>query len=273
MNHRLFVSSLLVAPLLVGCGKKLDDAPPEIGDASIFLFANFDGDADDLVLALEDLEGGLADIDLRGDLKDRRFAPPEITEDDMGGAEYPADADWDAQVPVLVVGLSRHGVDDNIGLVGESSQVCIESNTTIDYERTFDTDKGCFLDGSCDGVETSNHVHKKNPLADIWYNQMKDYRTLTMSDGRPAMIARSWVPEKSPGEGGNTSLDQSYTIEAWIESPDSAGETLRHYAMWSSVTITGVGDDFYSNLVADGLDEGMQNADNYVDGVMCPVLD
>jgi hypothetical protein len=207
-------------------------------------------------------------LDLTGSLGDRSFTPPILTDEFKGGVTGP-DVAAEEQVPVSVAGMSRHDLDTNLGLVGETNQVCIESNTTVFYERTFTTDEACFLDGSCDTLSTENEVKKENLLAKVWYDVFKDYRTVELTDGRQAMLARSWTEEVFLGENGSNSFDQTYAIEVWIPDATDASQTRRYYTFWSSVTLGGVDDAFYATLVEGGLDEGYQNADNFVDGELC----
>lgn len=252
-----------VAASLAACTPP-DEAPEEISEPMIALFSGFDGDAAELGRATLALESALADLDLSGPLDDRAFTVPALTEADLGGLTFPADADPADQVPVAIAGQSAHPVAANRALVQEASQVCIESNTTVWYERTFDSDIACFTDGTCDSVQTTNVVHKKS-LIEFWYELFKDYRTFSLEDGREVMIARSWTDRTWTGVQGNNTLTLTYTLEVWLENADDATRTDRFYAIWSAGDV-GVDDAIFANLVKSGMDGGMANADAYAAG-------
>jgi len=260
---------LLVAALSAfGC-KAPEPAPEDLGQLTLYLFRHFDGDGEEMKSGTLELEEYLATLDLTGNVNDRSVAPPILKGEDLGSLQMPDGASASAQVPVAVSGLSRHDLDANLGLAGESNQVCIESDTTKYYHREYLTDLACFLDGSCERLETANEVRKETIVSKLWYDLYKDYFRVELEDGRTVVFARSWIEEVAYGDGGNSSLDQSFTIETWIPDSDDGSTTQRFYSMWSSVTLSGVGDDMYASMAKSGLDEGFQNADDFLDGVMC----
>jgi hypothetical protein len=244
---------------------KPEEAPAEISEPMIALFSGFDGDVETLRLATLALETALVDIDLTAtSLDDRAFTVPALTADDLGGLTFPADADPEGQVPVAIAGQSANTVADSLALVGLDTQVCIESNTTVWYERAFDTDVACFTGGTSDTLETTNVVHKKS-LVEFWYELFKSYRTFDLDDGRSVMIARSWTDQTWTGVQGANTLTLTYTLEVWLENAEDASKTDRFYAIWSAGDV-GVSDGIFASLVKGGMDEGMQNADAYISG-------
>ena len=262
------LTSVLIGLCVVACSVP-EDAPEELGEPTLYLFANFDGTDEELVSGTELLEEFLLTLDLDGDINDRAFTPDILTGDDLGGIPVPSGTDTADQVPVAVAGRSVHSVAAHQELVAEPNHVCIESNTTVYYDREFLTDVDCFVADTCLRADTDNVVRKESLIANIWYDQFKDYRRITLSDGRAAMLARSWSEDQYFGDSGANSFDQSYLIDAWIEDADSSGSTLRYTSMWSAVTVGLLDDAAWATLVKGGLDEALTNADNFIDDVMC----
>lgn len=259
---------LPVLALLVAC-KPPPEAPEEVGALARFLFAEVDGEEASLLSAADELGEFLATMDLAAGLRERELTVAALTAADVEGLTVPDSFDPATQVAVAVVGRSVHGFDAAIELALEPNQVCIESDTTVYYGRTFNTDAGCFEGGTCAALDTDNEVRKENFLANIWYDLRKEYRRVPLEGGGEALFARSWTEQTAFTDNGNGSIDQSLTAEVWLPDPDDASATLRFYAMWSSVTLSGVGDDLWANLVTSGIDEGFQNADTFVDGGDC----
>jgi|JI10StandDraft_1071094.scaffolds.fasta_scaffold291204_2 hypothetical protein len=265
--------SLRLVPLIVALAacKAAEEAPDDLvegatytlGEAATYAFSGFDGDEAELVVALLDLEAAMGELDVDvSNPKDRAYTLDKLTESQMGGATMPPEADPAEQIATLVLGRSDHDVAANETIVAEPNQVCIESNTTVYYARTYTTDLDCFVDGTCDLVRSTNEVRKENALAKGWYDLFKDFRRVDLGDGRTALVARSWIAEKFLGDNGNAEFAQTFTAEIWI--PD--GETsLRAYAMWAEINI-GLGDDIMQNVIIDGVDEGMENADGWLAG-------
>lgn len=256
----------LLAFGLVACGGKPPiEAPSEISELSAFLFQHFDSETgEELIAGVDQLLPFLQEHDYNAPTKDRSYTLDPLTKDSWGTISGPGGQDTEEQVPIAVVGKSKHNLDDNRGLAGEKNHVCIESGTTVYYQREFITEKACFVDGSCDTLETLNEVRKESFVAKVWYDVHKDYRVVELEDGSQAMFGRQWTDQVFEGDGGNNSFDELYALEAWL--PIKGGETARWFAMWSAVQIGGVDDTFYASLVETGLAEGYVNADNFISG-------
>ncbi len=255
------VPSLL---LLVACGKPPVEAPAGLNDLARFLTTNFDNEGTEElaagVLNLESELDGLGAFDAE-DVDDRAFTMAPLREEDLGGMPAHDGFDPEAQIPVAVAGRSSFDLDGQMRIVEETNHICIESNTTKFYRRDFDTDVGCFVDGTCPTLDTSNEVRKESLIGDIWYDLPKEYRRFTLEDEREVMVARSFSPDVYETDGGGGSFDQTYILEVWI--PED-GTTKRFYSMWSSVTLGAVGDDLWASLVRSGIDEGYGYADDYL---------
>lgn len=259
----------LVALSVVAC-KPPPEAPAEVTELSAYLFREFDAEDEEvLAVGVQNLEAILAEKDMTADLNDRAVTLTVLQGEDLGGITPPAGIDAAAQVPVAVWASSTHGLTDHKALVSDPNQICIASDSTVYQSRAFTTDLACWESGECRWIDTTNEVRTETALADVWMDILADYRLVALADGRDAMISRGLMPEQYLADGGNNSWDQRYTVDVWIPGADGAAPTLRYYAMWSSVTLGGVGDDIYANLVKSGLDEYYVNTDAWIDGTAC----
>lgn len=252
---------LIVSLALAGC-KAAPEAPLSLEDGATFLFSGFEGEAEDLEKAILDVEAEIKQVDLSVVAKDRAFTLPKLTADKLGGATAPEGTDPNNQVATVLLGRSEHDFDANYELALEANYVCIESDTTVFYGRTFVEGEDCWAGRTCSFLRTTNEVRKENILAKAWYDLFKDYRRVELSDGRTAMIARSWTEEVFPGDNGNTEFAQNFSAELWI--PDGSA-TLRAYAIWTEINI-GLGPDAMQTLVIDGLDQGFEFGDGFMAG-------
>jgi hypothetical protein len=262
---RFAMSAGLILGGSLGACKPPAEAPAELGELSIFLFENFDSE-DEQVLqdASLNLEEYLLTLDMDAKADDRAVTLPLLPTERMGTVSATEGADPALQIPVGVSARSRHDFDTNLSLLKETNYVCIDSDTSKFSERTLLTDVDCIVDGTCATLETSQWVRKENPLAKIWFEIFRNYRTLELEDGRTVMFARTVLPKSFVSDGGGSSWDQNYAIEAWIPESDGDG-TLRFYGLWSSVDISLISDKGWAVLVQGGIDQSYEFADNFLD--------
>lgn len=252
-----------------GCGKKPAEAPKELGDLGLFLFKHFeDEDPAEMSAGIVNMRGMILDSDLTLDAKDRAVTMPILDGDNLGGLEIPAGADPALQIPIAIPGESIHPLDDQLVTILEPNQICIESESTLWAQREFLTDTACFEDGSCDRLEVLQEVRKENPLAKVWFDQYKTYRSFELEDEdgetSRAIVGRSWIEKVFPADGGNNSWDQLFHLDMFIEDPASPDKTLRWFSLWSSVTVSALGDDLYATLVVEGIDEALLFGDEFI---------
>lgn len=268
----------LAAVAVSGCTPP-PEVPADLGATAEAIFRTFDTEPDNLAFLIQAAEDQMAEFDLDGDLSGREFQlQPMFPKGDDETPElditYPADEDPARQAPILVVGRSRHAFADSILPALEDNQVCIESDTTVTYRRTWLENEACFKDGSCDVARTTNEVRKELGLGAIiiaagWYDILKDLRRVELDDGRQAMVARGWTEKVWCGDNGNNRFAQTYTLEGWIEDGDT---TKRFYAGWIEIDI-GLNETQMKNLIAESFDEGFVFGDDWVDmdpGDYCP---
>ena len=262
MRNVLFSMVMLV---LASCGKPPPEAPKQLADLSLYLFREFDSEQEELAAGLVNLHDWMLKQDLDLDPSELAVTLPLLKGADLGPYSIPEGADVDRQVPIGLPGLSNYSSDEHVQVFLDTNQVCIESGTTKFARREFLTDQDCFESGDCDELSTMTNVYKENPLAKVWYDMYKDYRRVELDEIGTAYIGRTWMEEVFPGEGGNTSWDQMFSIDVLIPGTKN-GTTLRYFAMWSSITVPLIGDDSYAVLVRDGIDEAFRFGEEYLAG-------
>ncbi len=122
------------------------------------------------------------------------------------------------------------------------------------YERSWDSDPECYVDGSCDAVDWTTVIEDNFVLAyDMSYEMAVKLRRTRDDEGQPAaMLIRSVMPEEADETVDVGGFEQSYHIEAYL--PHGSG-TLHFYGMWSYGWIAGGDPDssFWANQYRDGL--------------------
>ncbi len=256
--------------------------PPPLENANLRdviprFFSDFEGgeEAEALDVLVEVLERELVEskVDLDGEVSQRQFTlynPDEVNGEfkplgaaQLGGAKAPPGTDPAKQIAVVNFGRSRQDYATNVATLLESNQVCIESDTTVYYARSYVGGSAAdFEAGTTDVLRSTNEVRKElSFLAAGWYDLYKDFRRVTLSDGREGVLGRSWIEAVFNGDGGGI-FSQTFTAEAWID--DGEGGALRMYSFWGEIDI-GLSNTAMRDLIADSLDEGFVRGDNFAD--------
>jgi hypothetical protein len=259
--------ALIFAGLMVATGcKPPADAPEDLGQLSLFMFENFDSeDVAALDVATLNLETYLVSLDLTAKVDERAVTLPKLTADRLGTVSATEGADLTLQVPVGVSGLSSQDFATNFSAVSETNYICLDSATSKFSERTFESDIDCFMSGECETLATSQWVRKESALGKVWFKLFRDYRKLTLEDGRDVMHARTYMKKSYITDSEKGSWDQNYVYETWIPTAEG-DQTLRFYGLWSSVQLALLGDDAWAVLVKDGIDESFQFTDEFLAG-------
>jgi hypothetical protein len=268
---RLSLAAVALAVLTVSACAPLPEAPTELGELSLYLFSNFD-DEDPLVMVagtanllafLEDYE---ADVDLapESEPQDRSWTVPLLEEGDWGGAPHWADANpWD-QLPVALAVRSAYTGADHAPLVGMADQTPLESESSVSYDRTFDTDFDCWLAGDCDVVETTNEIYRNSSgVFETTYTAYKDFRWVELpDDAGTAVVARSWTTQRYDDVSAAHHQDFFSNMEVTIPSGNG---TLRYNALWGAVVFEPAMDqETLERLVRNGLEEGFDNTEAHL---------
>ena len=249
------------------------EAPAEIGELTLYMVENFDGTGEDgaeaLPAAAISLENWLVTLPLSldDDVDDRAVTPPTLPEARLGDLPVPDSFSEESQVPVAVAAEVGDDMDTQLDLMLDPNQVCIASGTTVYHEQTFDSDEACFRDGSCELLETTHEI-EIDSLNNVWLDMKRDYRWFEVEDGRKGIVAVSALPNQATAYDGDGTWDQRYDLIFWLPSQDGS-KVLRFYSMWSSVTLTGVTEDFYATTVKNGLDEHLTNTVTFAAGEVC----
>lgn len=254
---------------VAACGPPPVEAPEELGELGRFLFEHFDDeDPRAMEAGLANLDDFLATEDYTVPPSDRALTMPHLLADRLGGLTVPEGVSTEDQVSVAIAGVSAFALDDQVTIMVDPNQTCLESNITQWAGRTFLTDVDCFTAGTCDVLETITAVRRSlSVFLDVWYDQLKTYRRFSVrrDDGADiaVIVGRAWIEEVFEGEGGGTSMDQLFHLDAYVEGVDDQ-VTMRWFSMWSSVSGLPVGDDIYRGLVVSGLEEALEFGDAYL---------
>jgi hypothetical protein len=286
---RILTSSLV---LLAACKKAPPEADEGFNDALVYAFATFDGDEADLAFALRELEAEIytnMDVESKDD-KDRALTPDRLTDSDLGEIEHPDRPPGDA-VPVALGGLSAFPPSDHGRIQMLTDHTPVEPYSPEYYERTFLSGDDCWLDGSCDRMDTVNDLTKENFLMTVDYTFLKDFRWIDLNlpdpegteshgDGeRLAIVARSWTTEEYAGRKDNAFISQSYTIEVWYPregggyisddgSADSTGGGAVHMlSLWSETSFDGltVTDEAVASTTRTGIDKNFKAQEAWIE--------
>ena len=193
---------------LIACGPPPVEAPKEIGELGAFLFKNFENeDPTEMAAGLIELRAFLQSQDVTAeDPFARALSMPVLQGEDLGSLSIPDGADAEKQVNVALPGLSRHTPEGSKVLHVEPNQVCIESDTTLYASREVLSGGDCWVDGGCDSLQTKTAVYKRNFLAEVWYDQFKDYRVYTLTEEDESttevVVGRAWIDQVFPAVGG-----------------------------------------------------------------------
>jgi len=252
------------------------EAPTELGDLSLYLFQNFD-DPDPLVMQagvvnllafLEDFEAG-TELVIDSPVADRTWQLPIMESQHWGGAAHWAGHNPQEQLPVAVAVRSAFSGQEHSGLVGLADQTPLESSSSARYDRTFLTNFESWNNGEVQLLQTNNSIDRDNLLLTLTYSAAKDYRWVDLPDnGGRAVVGRSWITQQyvnEPGAGtdGEDTLDFFSNVE--LTMPSGSG-TLRYNALWGAVNLVPSVDDFILiNTVRNGLQEGYENTESYLE--------
>lgn len=246
------VRSLLFSLLVLGCAP-LPEAPEELTELSPFLFAQHDADPRVLQDAVENLRLGFDQIDLEGSRLERSWIPDPLRSDDVAGTRLD-DADPADCVAVGLVARTAFGSADHAEFAAFGDQRTAEPTAT-DYDRFVlePEDPGCFPGQVCGSLVTLNDVRRENALYAARFDLHKRYRWV----GEDALIARSWLDQPYEGEGGATTLRQSYGVDVVMRLEDDS--VVRFQVVYGEV-------DLGALEVSDDLSRGVMRA--AVDGLI-----
>ena len=264
MLLRLGLASLMTSVL--GCATP-QEAPTEIVDLSLFFFEEFDT-ADEALFgdAFINLEEAIAqNADLDGERADRQWELATLLPEHLGGATAPEGEDPENQVTMGLARRSAYRPADHVGIILLPDQAPVDPSAP-QYDRTFLVGEDCFAGRDCERLESSNSVTKSNLLLEVSYTAPKHWRHVTLPDGRAAVAGRTWNPEKSIGEQGQNSIDQTYSVDLLFEDPEDPSASIRYFTLWSAVTLSIEADErLIRGTMALGAESLLSRHDSYLD--------
>lgn len=247
--------------------------PPALEDATLdealpALFVAFDAPAASLATAVEGYAATLAasDVALDAPMEERAFelAEPLV---ELGRARAPAGQAPEDQVRVVSFARGGHPFDVALATALEPNQVCIEGDSTRWYGRTYLDPDTPFRVGAHDALRSTNEVRKEMWVLDLmvaggWYDLYKDFRRVTLADGRQALLARAWQDVPVVDELGNA-YDQFFSLELWLEDGDT---TVRTAATWTELHVPLVGPAFLAQLLRNNHEQAFWRQDMFPGG-------
>lgn len=258
--------NLLVCALAVAACKAPPEAPVSLGDPTTGLYREWDNaDAALVVSGLLELEAGLVDVDLTGDVLQRSWALPDLTPEDVATLPARPDRPPEDCVGVAVAWGSRWSIDDHALVQIQADQRPFEPTARDHYDRFFPEteDPTCFTEQTCERLFTFNEATRKNLLMTVTFELPKALRWVDLGDGRRAFFSRSWYEQPWAGQGDNVTLWQSYSLDVWIERDD--GTTWRYQSLWSESDLgIGVSDDTVIATVRNATDTFYRACDDAI---------
>jgi hypothetical protein len=219
--------------LVVGC-KMPDPAPTELDELVHFFFSQTDDQeherilegADNLV-AWYQSNAGSEDAVTGGVISDLSQAQIDALE------ELEWEPDPSLCAGVFVVSQLSCDLDSAAAISLEPNQTEVFEGNYQSYDRTWDSDPDCYVDGSCDGVDWTSIIEDNfvGNLGEMFYTMVVKMRRSRDEDGVPsALLIRSVMPDVAEEDVGFGGFEQSYHLEAYV--PNGAG-LIHLYGMWS----------------------------------------
>jgi hypothetical protein len=251
---------------LTACARDRNPAPEDLDGLSGWLFQYWEDEAE-LTEGFENLVPWL-DGDARTEEANDGFTLSDLTEVQTADVTHPDGADFEMLIGVAVPYVSPWSIEDHAGLLVMEDQTWNDTGTYAKYVREVaEGDAGTFVTGQ-GMVRTVNDIDKSGAFGvNIPYILYKDYRWVTVADGRRGVIGRSWTEEVSCAEGGNNCLHLSFSIDLFFESGDA--ETLRTTASWNDLRTEA--DAFLTEeqrigLMVNGMNDIFTNTDDFLAG-------
>lgn len=239
---------------LLACATPVETEETDFDAAVHLAFAHLleaeEADAEVWILAIE------AEVDAKIDLANpdvlaRSLTPTPLTAEDLAGVTVP-DRDPSLALANAVARLSTHPRSDHLDMPLMVDQTPVEPQCPDHYVRSFLEGEDCWPECA---LRTSNDVTKTNLLFTVDYVLPKDFRPVVLGDGRVATLARSYTTRRNVSADGTAAIEQSESVELWLDRPDGSG-TLRLMSVWSETVFTDmeVDDSMVIGTVALGTD-------------------
>jgi hypothetical protein len=258
------VVALAVFASAVACAPPVK-APDDVEEFTRFMYREWSSqDTKALEAGVLKLEAFLQGRDLKADddFSSRHFAfEQSLTSDDLATVQAPEGTDPANAIGMAVFGVSKWPITDHAKLQSSGDLLPAERATARAYTRTYPdmSAPSCFDTRECVELNTLNVITRDNALLKVTFELPKKFVWVKLGADRWAIVARSWMPKVSKGSAEGTSLDQSYTLDVWLERPD--GTTWRYQGIYTQSTTAFSDRDTAVSLVTGGADEGFTMSD------------
>lgn len=243
------------------------EAPTELNDLSRYMYREWDAeDARVREAGMANLDAFLSTVDVGSDaLDDRTWTLTDLQDEDVVNITRP-DRPLANCFGIGMGYLSRWPASDHARLQIEADQLPTEPTAEF-YDRTITNvdDPSCFVDQTCDRIDTRNDMRRKTILYSVDSTLLKNFRWVAYTDAdgtaRDAFYSRSWYDQSWPGDKDNTTVWQSYSIDVWIDRGD--GTAWRYQTLWNETEILGssVSDDMATATVRPGTENVFEAGD------------
>ena len=258
MRSALPTSLLAATVLAAGCRPPLQEAPNQLDALIHFFHQELDGD--EALLVGSGAENLSAWFDTAGLVEDG-WASGSVTALSQDEVTMLEEMTWEPDatlaVGVYILTVVDCSLDEMMAIYLEPDQLSLFPDNYDAYERSFDSDAGCFADGSCDQVDWHSQVEDSIAGLAMSYRLMTRMKRFAYEDaegdGTQVVLGRNVMPEPAEENVSVGGFEQSYHIEAYV--PRGTDRTLHLYGLWNYGFLEGVSGDaaFWENQYKDGL--------------------
>jgi hypothetical protein len=244
----------------VACAKEREPAPTEMKALAAFLFENWE-DAAVLPEAVDNMGDWVFD-NVDSEDAEKGFQLDSIPAAAMNTVPHP-----DVPNETLgVVGAARSpfGLEQHATHMPLKDQIWSNPKMYERYERTLLEGTASTFEAEDVRLRTSNAITTSTLGVTIPYVLFKDYQWVA-GERHDAIVARSWVAERSCGDTGENCVDHTYSVDMWFaDGPDAA---VRATASWSQLeTFITFGEDTQVATLALGIQNVFEYTDRFLAG-------
>lgn len=265
--HGSFAARLLAAVAFSSAA--LSCTPPVKAPEGVDAFTRFlyrewaNEDPAPLEDGLLKLEAFIETLELTPDqeLSQRRFELEQTVDAvDLATVVIPPGTDPANTIPMALAAESRWPIEDHAKLQSSGDLLAAEPTAKV-YTRTYPemAAPACFDTRECAELNTFNVITRENPFLKVTFELPKKFKWVKLGADRWAIVGRSWTEKVWPGESEGTSIQQSYTLDVWLQRPD--GKTWRYQGIYNESKV-GIDDRSLTiSTVTQGADDGFKASD------------
>ena len=258
------IATVAALAAMTGCAAP-EEAPTDIATLSAFFFSSFGADEALLGDALSNLDLAIAaSADLDADRPERQWEIPVLGPESTAEVAVPEGEDPNEQLAIAIARRSVHAVPDHLPAILALDQAPGDP-TAPTSTRALVAGGDCFDGRGCDQLDVLNDITKRNALLEVTYQAPKQYRHVTLPDGRAAIAARTWNEQVWEGEQGQNSIDQTFQVDVIFEDAADPSRAIRYFCLWSAVTLSiDASEDLMRGTMALGSDNFLRAQDEWL---------